>query len=93
MPIIQSRYTPPFPFKNGHISTIYPNLFRKITNVIQTRERLELEDGDFIDLDWSFAPSATNKACILVHGLEGNAQRQYMLGAARHLNQNEYHYL
>ncbi len=89
MPLVQSTYTPPFLFRNGHVSTIYPNLLRKIKGVSQKRERIELDDGDFMDLDWSYAASqnAENLA-IIVHGLEGNAQRQYMLGLARHLNQN-----
>jgi len=90
MSIIKSTYSPPYVFRNGHISTIYPNLFRKIKSVSQTRERLELRDGDFIDLDWSYASENTKKIAIIVHGLEGNAQRQYMLGIARYLNQNNW---
>ncbi len=89
MPIITSSYTPPQIFRNGHISTIYPNLFRKIRYVSQKRERIELEDGDFIDLDWSYATSQqSEKLAIIIHGLEGNGQRQYITGLARHLNQN-----
>lgn len=61
MPIIPSSYSPPFLFKNGHFSTIYPNLLRKVKGVQQKRERVELADGDFIDIDWSYASSATQK--------------------------------
>ena len=89
MPVLNSSYTPPHLFKNGHFSTIYPNLFRKVNGVQQTRERVELDDGDFIDLDWSYAPGkSTEKLSVIIHGLEGNAQRQYMVGLAKHLNQN-----
>ncbi len=90
MPIIPSSYSPPFLFKNGHFSTIYPNLLRKVKGVQQKRERVELADGDFIDIDWSYASSATQKVSIIIHGLEGNAQRQYMVGLAKHLNQNQW---
>ncbi len=89
MPIIQSTYTPPLIFRNGHVSTIYPNLFRKIKDLKQQRERIELDDGDFMDIDWSYAISKkTTKLAIIIHGLEGNAQRQYMVGTAKHLNHN-----
>ncbi|WP_103068859.1 YheT family hydrolase [Aquimarina sediminis] len=91
MPIIQSPYTPPFFFRNGHVSTIYPNLLRKVKGISQKRERVELDDGDFIDLDWSYSPeSKTKKLAVIIHGLEGNGQRQYVLGLAKYLNYNHW---
>jgi predicted alpha/beta-fold hydrolase len=73
-------------FKSGHISTIYSGLIRRINGLVQQRERLELADGDFLDLDWSYASSPTNKVVILLHGLEGNAQRPYISGGAKQFN-------
>lgn len=92
MPIIDSTYTPPYIFRNSHFSTIYPNLLRKINGVQQKRERIELDDGDFIDVDWSYSdtPNSNHQVAILVHGLEGNAQRQYIMGLAKHLNTNNW---
>jgi len=90
MPIISSNYNPPFLFKNGHFSTIYAGIWRKINDFEQKRERIDLPDGDFLDLDWSFSSSKTNKVVILIHGLEGNAQRAYITGSAKQLNQNNY---
>lgn len=52
----------------------------------QERERLELPDGDFMDLDWSFAEKPSEKVVILLHGLEGNAQRPYITGSAKEFN-------
>ncbi len=75
-------------FKNGHFSTIYAGIWRKITHFEQKRERIELPDSDFLDLDWSFSSSKSNKVTILIHGLEGNAQRAYIQGSAKHLNEN-----
>ena len=83
MPILHSEYQPKKIFRNGDFSTIYSALFRKVTGVTQQRERLELSDGDFLDLDWSFAKEKTDRCVILFHGLEGSAQRHYMLGAAK----------
>ncbi|MFD1161988.1 YheT family hydrolase [Hwangdonia seohaensis] len=88
MPVIKPTYKPPFYFKNGFISTVYSGLFRRVNGVNQKRERLILNDGDFIDLDWSFSKEKTKKLVILLHGLEGNAQRPYMIGAAKLFNNN-----
>jgi len=90
MPLIASNYNPPFLFKNGHFSTIYAGIWRKIVDFKQKRERIELPDGDFLDLDWSFATSKTDKVVILLHGLEGNAQRAYITGSAKILNTSRY---
>lgn len=53
MPIIQSSYRPSYIWKDPHFSTIYPSTLRKITGVKYRRERLEIWDGDFLDLDWA----------------------------------------
>ena len=76
MPVIQSDYKTPFLLKNGHIQSIYPTLLRKHIPYPYYRERLELDDGDFLDLDWS--KTGSKKLVILSHGLEGNSQRTYI---------------
>ena len=90
MPIVTSTYKPSYLFRNSHFSTIYPNLFRKVTAVNQQRERLELDDGDFMDIDWSYGLNTTTskRVAVVIHGLEGSAQRQYMMGLIKHLNNN-----
>lgn len=88
MPIIASDYNPPFPFKSGHLSTIYSGIIRNVTGLAQKRERLELDDGDFLDLDWSYATQESKVVVILLHGLEGNAQRPYIIGSAKQFNAN-----
>jgi len=90
MPIISSSYNPPFLFKNNHFSTIYAGIWRKIADFGQKRERIELPDSDFLDLDWSFANAPTNKVFIIIHGVEGNAQRAYISGSAKQVNLNGY---
>ena len=87
MPIIQnSSYKPPFLFNNGHIQSIYPTIFRKVKDVNYTRERFETPDNDFMDLDWSRIGS--DKAAILLHGLEGHSNRSYMRGMANACNRH-----
>ncbi|MCX2680579.1 alpha/beta fold hydrolase [Galbibacter sp. EGI 63066] len=90
MPVITSTYNPPHFFRNGHFSTIYAALLRQVNGILQERERIFTPDDDFIDLDWSYAKAKTRKLAIVLHGLEGNAQRPYALGSAKIFNQSGY---
>ena len=90
MPLLSSDYNPPFLFKNGHFSTLYAGLVRTVAGISQERERISLPDGDFLDLDWSYAQKPTHRAIILLHGLEGNAQRPYITGSAKLANAHGY---
>jgi len=85
MPLLKSNYNPPWVFKNGHFSTIYSAKFRPNPTLHQERERITLSDGDFMDIDWSFTKNSKNKVAILLHGLEGNAQRPYIKGVGAEL--------
>lgn len=87
MPIIESTYKPPFFFKKGFVSTVYSGLIRRVY-LEQERERIILTDGDFLDLDLSFSKEKSNKLIILLHGLEGHAQRPYVTGTAKLFNEN-----
>lgn len=87
MPILPSPdYAPPFPFTSGHIQTLYPPLFRKAPPVNPQRQRIETDDGDFLDIDWHYSHcgNAQNLA-VISHGLEGNSRKKYMLGMANTL--------
>lgn len=75
-------------FRNGHVSTIYSGVMRRVEGVTQKRERITLPDTDFMDLDWSYAGNKTKQLLVVLHGLEGNAQRHYMLGSAKIANKN-----
>ncbi len=88
MPIISSSYIAKGLFKSGHFSTIYSAKLRPVPKVSQERKRLELSDGDFVDVDWSFSSSKKKKVVIILHGLEGNAQRVYVKGQAKILVEN-----
>ncbi len=74
-------YKPPHWLYNGHLQTIIPSVFRKINDVSYKRERIETEDGDFLDLDWLM--NDASRLVIISHGLEGDSQRGYVKGMAR----------
>ncbi len=89
MPLILSAYPgPPVYQYNGHLQTIVPSLMRAVTGITYERERLTLQDGDFVDLDW--INKGQNRLAILTHGLEGDSNRQYMLGTAKLFSQQKY---
>ncbi|MGY0392610.1 YheT family hydrolase [Bizionia sp. KMM 8389] len=89
MPVIESTYKAPYFFRKGFISTVYSGLFRNVKHENQKRERLTLPDTDFIDLDWSFSGTKTKTLIILLHGLEGSAQRPYITGTANICNEHD----
>lgn len=80
-------YKPPIWLPEGHSQSIYPALFRKIPETHTHTERLELADGDFLDLDWHLQAGAlTQKPLLIVsHGLEGSSRRPYVTGLIRAL--------
>ena len=88
MPILESNYKPSIFFRNGFIATVYSGLYRKVKGVEQQRERIILSDNDFLDLDWSYSAKRSSKLVIMLHGLEGDGQRPYMLGVSKLFNDN-----
>lgn len=54
------------------------------------RERIELKDGDFLDVDWKLSESKTDKLIITLHGLEGSTASKYMLGVAKYGSKKGY---
>ncbi len=89
MPLLPPpSYRPPRHQWNRHLQTILPNALRRVAHTGYARQRLELADGDFLDLDWSRTRNSapTGKLAILTHGLLGNASRPYMLGMAAAFN-------
>lgn len=85
MPVVSSSsYCPPAWLPGGHLQTIVPSLYRKVNRVTKEKERLELEDGDFLDLEWR--RDGRRKLAILSHGLEGSAGASYVQAMARALS-------
>lgn len=83
MPVITPSYRKkPFYLFNGHMETVIPSIFWKIDGVEYARERLELDDGDFLDLDW--IKGKYHRLMIIGHGLEGNSERYYVKRMAKY---------
>src|SRR5687767_3742465 len=85
MPVVRSAFDPPAVLRNGHLQTILPVLFRRPPSVPTETERLELPDGDFVDLDWMRA--GHRRLIILTHGLEGCSRNSYIRGMAAAVQQ------
>jgi len=84
MPVLPAEIAKPFFLaKNAHLQTIIPNITR-IVKLKYTRERVELPDGDFIDLDWT--KKGSDKLVIALHGLEGQSARHYVKGSLKEMN-------
>ena len=84
MPVIPTHFRPPAFLKNGHVQTILPVLLPRRFRLAFTRTRLELADGDFLDLDW--ARAGHGRLAILSHGLEGASTQKYVRGMAETLH-------
>jgi uncharacterized protein len=81
MPLLESStYTAPRGLGGGHLQTLYPALFRRLPHLTRIAERLELSDGDFLDLEWT--ENRFPRLAILSHGLEGSSRAAYIQGMA-----------
>ncbi|MBQ3438272.1 MAG: alpha/beta fold hydrolase [Fusobacterium sp.] len=69
-------------FKNSHINTVFPTLFRKV-KVEYEREKIFIEN-DFLNFDW--IKRGNSKIIILCHGLEGSSRSHYMKSFARYFS-------
>ncbi len=65
-------------------------MLRQVKFHYQQRERLELPDGDFVDLDWARISPENKKLVVITHGLEGDSRRHYVLGMVKLFFQHGY---
>jgi len=63
--------------RGRHAQTVFGALFRPGPRPQVRRERWELSDGDFLDVDRMEGPAS---APLLVHGLEGSSSSHYVRG-------------
>jgi uncharacterized protein len=91
MPIEKSQYQAPSLLPTGHLQTVYPYFFRKPVNVSYQRLKLDTPDGDFLDLDFSFAGKSPSRKCLIItHGLESSSQSNYVTSTVRYFNEQGY---
>ena len=76
---------------NGHAQTLYRK-FSAAQQVVHSRQRVELSDGDFIDLDWALKPgegeASDEQVVLIMHGLCGCSQSSYVLALQALLNRH-----
>ncbi len=72
--IKEIAFKPLWYLKNRHLQTILPNVIHPVFPVVE-KQRIELEDGDFIDLMWTSARAP--QTLLILHGLEGSVHSAY----------------
>jgi len=78
--VAEEAFRPAWWLPGPHAQTLWASLCRPLPRPRLERQRLELPDGDFLDLDWS-APRAPAAPLLLVlHGLEGSARSAHVRG-------------
>jgi predicted alpha/beta-fold hydrolase len=82
-----SSFQPHPLLRNRQLQTLLPALLRPPPAVVLRIERLELPDGDFVDLGWTGEMHRAGPIAVLVHGLSGGLDSKYLLGTARRLSQ------
>jgi len=76
--IVESRFKPAWWLPGPHLQTLWPVLFRRRPPLRLRTERLELEDGDFLDLTW--IRGGRGPVILVLHGLEGGLRSHYAAG-------------
>ena len=76
--LASSDYRAPWWLKSAHLQTMFASLFRRRPRLALRRERIELDDGDFLDLDWG--PRTRGPVVLVLHGLEGSSDSPYARG-------------
>lgn len=85
MPIIQSTYTPARWLSNPHLQTIAASQLFKPALIQTDHERVELPDGDFIDINLS--RQSGGEVVAIFHGLAGSVNSNYIQGVWQTLEQ------
>lgn len=73
-----AAFRPAWWLPGSHAQTLWPVLGRRRPHLALRRERLELPDGDFLDLDWT--PNQQGPLVVILHGLEGSSRSHYARG-------------
>ena len=89
--IIQSRFQPHPLLKNPHLQTLIASQLRRTAAVDHQQERLELPDGDFVDLAYNLKNDGP-MVCVF-HGLQGSMESSYARGVFQHLCKHDYQVL
>jgi len=75
--LLQSDFRPAWWVRGAHMQTLWPSLLRRRLLPELVRERVELADGDFIDLAKA---RGGGRLVLVIHGLEGSLESHYAAG-------------
>ncbi len=84
--IKKSGFKPLFYLSNRHLQTILSNVIHPPFPRV-SKQRLELEDGDFIDLLWSEIRAP--QTLLILHGLEGSIHSAYAKRILNYCNRHQ----
>lgn len=80
------QFKPAWWLPGPHMQTLWPTLCRReIKSIVLKRERFELDDGDFVDLDWT--EKKDGPIVLVLHGLEGSVNSPYAKGMLHAIQQ------
>jgi len=82
-----SGFWPAWWCRNPHGQTLWSRLVHYRPSLTLHRERVELIDGDFIDLDWVNFSNTSQPIVLVIHGLEGSSQSPYVRGILKAIEQ------
>lgn len=86
--IIDSQFKPAWWLTNAHAQTIYASLRHPLQAPVDKIEKIDLPDGDFLDLVWSKADlPETSPLVVILHGLGGCVNSSYVARFMKVFNQ------
>ncbi|MGD8907793.1 MAG: hydrolase [Chromatiales bacterium] len=85
--LISSNFKAAWWLRSPHLQTLWPSLLRPAQALDVAWERLELEDGDFIDLAWR---RREGPLVLLIHGLEGSLKSHYAVPLLKALEREDF---
>lgn len=74
--ITKSKFSPRWWLRNPHLQTIVASKLIRCPSIDSISERLELDDGDFLDINWS--KKTTGAFVCIFHGLAGSIDSAYV---------------
>jgi uncharacterized protein len=80
---MDNHFKPAWWLNSPHLQTIWPTLMRPRRRLEVEWQRIDLRDGDFIDLAWF---RRDGPLVMLIHGLEGSLESHYAVPMLERLN-------
>lgn len=77
--IVESHFKPLWWLANPHLQTVYASIRHPVQATVDSIERIDLPDGDFLDLAWSVGDLPKDAPLVVIlHGLGGCLNSSYV---------------